>query len=66
MTCLRFPDSQILGPGKTKAEVQFPEIQDIWIILLYTFTELLVKVELALCTSHRKLVNDPDIDDLGE
>lgn len=42
----------------------FPEIQDMWVILPYTFIELLVKVEQAVCSSYRKLINVPDIDDL--
>lgn len=32
-----------------------------WIILPYTFIELLVKVEQAVCSSHRKLINVPAI-----
>lgn len=64
MTCLRVLFSQILEAGKTKAEVYFPEIQDMWVILPYTFIKLLVKVEQAVCSSYRKLINVPDIDDL--
>lgn len=52
MTVLGLPHSLILGPSNPKSEVQFPEILDCGSSCTTTI-QLLVKVEQAVCKSHR-------------